>query len=94
MAAVEKSNQEYLDFRNGKVMYHYVAFVQVNGKLYELDSQKKGPIRHCNTMQMYLLKDACELVEHFKKRDPHVMGYSILVLAKRDTPIALIIIHY
>jgi ubiquitin carboxyl-terminal hydrolase L3 len=86
MVALEKSNQAYLDICNGKVMYHYVAFVHVNGKLYELDGQKEGPIRHCETMQMTLLKDAYEVVENFKKRDPHEMGYPILALAKRNTP--------
>ena len=96
MAAHDESNQASLDNFNDEVdthyvalvhdnnRGHYVALVHVNGGLYELDGRKEGPIRHCDTAQETLLKDACKVVENFMKRYPHEMRFSILALVPKN----------
>jgi ubiquitin carboxyl-terminal hydrolase L3 len=96
MAARDESNQASLDNFNDEVdthyvalvhdnnRGHYVALVHVNGGLYELDGRKEGPIRHCDTTQETLLKDACKVVENFMKHDPHEMRFSILALVPKN----------
>ena len=80
-AAQEDANQASVGNVAEKVITHYVAFVHVNGGLYELDSLKEGPVRHCDTKQETFLKDACEVVKNFMKRDPHEpVSYTHLTL--------------
>lgn len=64
-----------------KVLTHFVALVHFKGGLYELDGRKEGPVRHCDTNQNDLLKDACRVVETFMKRDPNEVRFTILALA-------------
>jgi len=87
-AVQEDENQASVGNVAEKVITHYVAFVHVNGGLYELDGHKEGPIRHCDTKQETFLKDTCEVVKKLMTRDPHEHGFSILALASQNTPVA------
>jgi ubiquitin carboxyl-terminal hydrolase L3 len=87
-AAQEDKKQATVGNVAEKVITHYVAFVHVNGGLYELDGHKEGPIRHCDTKQETFLKDTCEVVKKLMTRDPHEHGFSILALASQNTPVA------
>lgn len=61
---------------------HFIALVQVNGKLYELDGRKEGPICHgpCHN----LLVDACAVVQKFMQRDPSEVRFTIMALAPKE----------
>ena len=67
-----------------KVLTHFVAFVCVEGKLYELDGRKLGPVLHGSTSQGTLLKDACQVVKKFMARDPDEMRFTITALAPKQ----------
>jgi len=67
-----------------KVLTHFIALVCVDGKLYELDGRKEGPIDHGPTSQMTLLKDACAVIKKFMARDPTEMRFTITALAPRQ----------
>ncbi len=61
----------------------FVALVNVNNKLYELDGRKQGPVLHGDTTEMTLLHDACKVVKVFIDRDPDEMRFTILALAPK-----------
>jgi ubiquitin carboxyl-terminal hydrolase L3 len=86
-AAQEDANQASSGSVAEKVITHYVAFVNVNGGLYELDGLKEGPVRHCDTKQETFLKDACEVVKKFMKRDPHEKRFNIFALASKNAAV-------
>jgi ubiquitin carboxyl-terminal hydrolase L3 len=66
-----------------KLTTHFVALVNVNNKLYELDGRKKGPVLHGDTSEMTMLQDACKVVKVFMDRDPGEMRFTILALAPK-----------
>ena len=66
------------------ILTHFIALVCVDGKLYELDGRKEGPIYHGPTSQMTLLKDACEVIKKFMARDPTEMRFTITALAPKQ----------
>lgn len=63
------------------VIVQFVALVHVNGQLYELDGRKDEPVHHGNTTPLTMLKDCCEVVNDYKKRNPDIMGFPFLALA-------------
>jgi ubiquitin carboxyl-terminal hydrolase L3 len=66
-----------------KLTTHFVALVNVNNKLYELDGRKQGPVLHGDTTEMTMLQDACKVVKVFMDRDPGEMRFTILALAPK-----------
>jgi ubiquitin carboxyl-terminal hydrolase L3 len=68
-----------------KVDTHFIALICRDGKLYELDGRKAGPVMHGPTTQATLLKDACQVVKKFMQRDPDEMRFTILALAPKAT---------
>ena len=65
---------------------HFISFVHVNGKLYELDGRvEQGPVCHGCTTQQDLLKDACGVVKQLMEADPSDMRFTILAFAPAST---------
>lgn len=64
---------------------HFIALVNCNNKLYEMDGRKDGPVLHGPTTQETLLKDACSVVKKFMERDPGEMRFTILALAPKTS---------
>lgn len=60
---------------------HFVAFVEKEGSLYELDGRKSFPINHGPTTPETLLKDAVRVVGEFMARDEGEMRFTITALA-------------
>jgi len=69
--------------REDSVDYHFVAFVQVDDNLYELDGRKSGPITKKPSSKESFLKDAASACKEYMARDPDNHHFSILALAKR-----------
>jgi len=49
--------------RDDQIITHFVAFVQKNGHLYELDGRREFPVNHCHTTPENLLKDVAKICE-------------------------------
>lgn len=62
---------------------HFIAFVNVDGHLYELDGRKKFPINHGPTTGETLLADACTAAHRFIQREPENVNAGLIVLAPK-----------
>jgi ubiquitin carboxyl-terminal hydrolase L3 len=82
-ATSSEANQTNRGDIEDDVETHFVAFVHVDGHLYELDGRKAGPVQHGETSQPSLLSDACRVVTQFMERDPGEVRFTILALAPR-----------
>ncbi len=66
-----------------KVETHFVAFVEKDGFLYELDGRKKEPINHGECSPEGLTFMGCLVIQRFMQRDPTNNKFTILAIAKR-----------
>lgn len=64
------------------VNLHFVALVNVNGTLYELDGRKEFPIPHGPTSEETMLNDAAGVVKIFMERDPTNLMFTICALSR------------
>ena len=62
---------------------HFIAFVQKDGHLYELDGGKWFPINHGPTTDETFLADACKAAKQFMERDPESYNFGMIVLAPK-----------
>jgi len=70
--------------RDTKLDLHFVAFVEVDGNLYELDGRKKFPINLGPTSPDSLLQDAAKACREFINRDPEETRFAMVALAASD----------
>eukprot|EP00579_Thalassiosira_antarctica_P013839 CAMPEP_0201928828 /NCGR_PEP_ID=MMETSP0903-20130614/21790_1 /ASSEMBLY_ACC=CAM_ASM_000552 /TAXON_ID=420261 /ORGANISM="Thalassiosira antarctica, Strain CCMP982" /LENGTH=259 /DNA_ID=CAMNT_0048467427 /DNA_START=22 /DNA_END=801 /DNA_ORIENTATION=+ len=83
-AANDFSNQTPRGNKGDDIDMHFVSFVNVKGKLYELDGRlEQGPICHGETTQQNFLKDACGVVKQLMEADPSEMRFTILAFAPK-----------
>uniref|UniRef100_A0A182YC83 Ubiquitin carboxyl-terminal hydrolase n=1 Tax=Anopheles stephensi TaxID=30069 RepID=A0A182YC83_ANOST len=65
---------------NDAVYHHFIAFVEVDGTLYELDGRKNFPVAHGKTTPETLLKDAVQVCKKFIELDPSEVRFTLLGL--------------
>lgn len=53
-----------------KVETHFIAFIEKDGFLYEMDGAKKQPINHGETTEDSLVMMASLVIQQFMARDP------------------------
>ncbi|XP_068243277.1 ubiquitin carboxyl-terminal hydrolase isozyme L3 [Palaemon carinicauda] len=66
--------------RDTKMDMHFIAFVEVEGSLYELDGRKKFPVNHGATTSETLLADAAKVCQEFIQRDPEESRFAVVAL--------------
>mmetsp|Transcript_12102 Transcript_12102/g.25789 ORF Transcript_12102/g.25789 Transcript_12102/m.25789 type:complete len:263 (+) Transcript_12102:42-830(+) len=83
-ASNDSANQTSRGDKGDDIDLHFVAFVNANDKLYELDGRvDQGPVCHGRTTQQTLLRDACGVVKQWMEADPDDMRFTILALAPK-----------
>jgi ubiquitin carboxyl-terminal hydrolase L3 len=82
-ATSSEENQTDRGSLDDKLITHFVALVNVEDKLYELDGRKQGPVLHGSTSPTTLLQDACKVVKQFMDRDPEEVRFTILALVPK-----------
>jgi len=83
--AAAKEGQTRAPGREDSVDYHFVAFVQVDGQLYELDGRKSAPIVKGRSSPESFLNDAADACKEYMARDPDNINFTMVALtAKMD----------
>jgi len=67
-----------------KVLLHFIALVQQDGHIYELDGRKPFPVNHGETSVNTFLEDAALVCKTFMDRDPNCLQFNMIALAKAD----------
>ncbi|XP_034947387.1 ubiquitin carboxyl-terminal hydrolase [Chelonus insularis] len=70
--------------KNAPVYHHFVAFVEKDGFLYELDGQKSLPINHGPTTKDKLLENAARVCGQYMARDPDEVGFTTVALVPTE----------
>lgn len=84
-AAHEDSAQEgqtQAPSRDESVKTHFIAFVCMDGGLYEMNGRSEGPILHGDTSAETLLEDAIAVAKKFMERDPDEVNFTLMALSK------------
>lgn len=66
------------------INHHFIAFVNKDGVLYELDGRKAFPVNHGPTSDDSLLEDAAKVCQKFIARDPDEVRFTVVALAAVD----------
>ncbi|XP_055849570.1 ubiquitin carboxyl-terminal hydrolase [Episyrphus balteatus] len=64
-----------------KVNHHFIAFIQKDGELYEMDGRKNFPIKHGSTSDEKFVEDAAKVCKEFMARDPEELRFTVMALA-------------
>lgn len=70
--------------REDVVNEHFIALVEVEGNLYELDGRRKFPVNHGPTSADTLLQDAAKVCRQFMDRDPEESRFAIVALTASE----------
>ncbi|GAV88994.1 Peptidase_C12 domain-containing protein [Cephalotus follicularis] len=62
---------------------HFICFTCVDGKLYELDGRKSGPVYHCASSPSSLLKDAAEVIQGMIQKNPDSLNFNVIAVSKK-----------
>lgn len=65
---------------NEPVFHHFIALVNVDGKLLELDGRKSFPIQHGETSAESFVQDAAAVCKAFIARDPTDLRFNVLAI--------------
>uniref|UniRef100_A0A3B4AU68 Ubiquitin carboxyl-terminal hydrolase n=1 Tax=Periophthalmus magnuspinnatus TaxID=409849 RepID=A0A3B4AU68_9GOBI len=63
-----------------KVNFHFIAFVNVNGQLYEFDGRMDGAVNHGDTTDDTFVMDAAKVCLGFMKREKDEVRFSAVAL--------------
>ncbi|KAM3864721.1 ubiquitin carboxyl-terminal hydrolase isozyme L1-like [Diretmus argenteus] len=64
------------------VNLHFIAFVNLNGQLYELDERMDGPVKHGATKDESFITDAASVCREFMDRDQGEVRFSVMALCR------------
>lgn len=65
-----------------KVNFHFIAFVNVNGQLYEFDGRMNGAVGHGATKDDTFITDAAKVCREFMQREEGEVRFSAVALVK------------
>lgn len=65
-----------------KVNFHFIAFVNVNGQLYEFDGKINGPVNHGPTKEESFVMDAAKVCRGFMEREKGEVRFSAVALCQ------------
>lgn len=69
------------NFPDGLENHHFIALIQKDGELFELDGRKSFPISHGPTTNESFLQDAAKVCKEFMERDPDEIRFTVSAIA-------------
>ncbi|KAF5297425.1 hypothetical protein FQR65_LT01356 [Abscondita terminalis] len=69
---------------NEEVSHHFVAFIQKDGCLYEMDGRKEFPINHGKTTPDNLLEDAAKVCREYMEREADNHNFTVMALTSTE----------
>ncbi|KAJ8667952.1 hypothetical protein QAD02_009615 [Eretmocerus hayati] len=69
---------------NVKVYHHFVALIERDGCIYELDGRKPFPINHGPSSPETFLEDAAKVCKEYMQQDPDEVGFTMIALAVKE----------
>lgn len=63
-----------------KVNFHFTAFINANGELYEFDGRLNGPVKHGATKDESFITDAAKVCRGFMEREQGEVRFSSVAL--------------
>ena len=69
---------------NEEVNHHFVAFIQQNGQLYELDGRFSTPINHGSTTDEGFLQDAARVCREYINKNPNNLNFTVVALSVKQ----------
>ncbi|KAF1395410.1 hypothetical protein PFLUV_G00011230 [Perca fluviatilis] len=63
-----------------KVNFHFIAFVNVNGELFEFDGRLAGPVKHGATKDESFIMDSSKVCRGFMEREQGEVRFSAVAL--------------
>ncbi|XP_019872608.1 ubiquitin carboxyl-terminal hydrolase [Aethina tumida] len=67
-----------------KVNHHFIALVEKNGDLYELDGRRDCPINHGPTSEESFMEDCAKICKEYMSRDSEDLFFTVLALTASD----------
>ncbi|CAH1285903.1 unnamed protein product [Diabrotica balteata] len=67
-----------------QVNHHFVALVEKDGELYELDGRKEFPVTHGKTTHETFLEDAAKVCKEFIERDSEDVNFTVMALVEAE----------
>ncbi|RVE76049.1 hypothetical protein OJAV_G00005020 [Oryzias javanicus] len=65
-----------------KINFHFIAFINANGNLYECDGKMDGPVSHGATTEESFLVDAAKVCRGFMEREKDEVRFSAVALCQ------------
>ncbi|XP_072240962.1 ubiquitin carboxyl-terminal hydrolase isozyme L1 [Leuresthes tenuis] len=65
-----------------KINFHFIAFVNVNGQLFEFDGKLNGPVNHGATKDDSFVMDAAKVCRGFMEREQGEVRFSAVALCQ------------
>ncbi|XP_037911694.1 ubiquitin carboxyl-terminal hydrolase isoform X2 [Hermetia illucens] len=64
--------------------HHFVALINKDGHLFELDGRKSAPVDHGETSEGKFLNDAARVCKEFMERDPDEVRFTVIALVPKQ----------
>nr|GMC51252.1 ubiquitin carboxyl-terminal hydrolase 3 [Ipomoea batatas] len=62
---------------------HFICFAIADGKLYELDGRRSGPISHGASSPATLLQDAAKVIQKMIEKNPNSINFNVMAVSKK-----------
>jgi ubiquitin carboxyl-terminal hydrolase L3 len=79
--AHEESANEGSSNKEASTDFHFLAFVEKNGTLYEMDGRKKFPLNRGPSSPDTLLHDAAQVIKKYMSLNPDDVNFTVVALS-------------